>query len=162
MALQREPSAEQRLIVDFANYATVGKYVRSILVLPADSPAEKLISEALSRAANDTDISWSRRAEEADGYFGTLEQQAVEPPQAEIWIQFPLSGGAYSPTAALAALEQVLEKKLKKYDGRQTGDLRLIIHYDQAVIYNSPFQDERCETFRYCMRGRALACREAA
>jgi hypothetical protein len=74
------------------------------------------------------------------------------------WIDFPLEGGAYSSKSALKALKKILDKKTDKY-ASQAADLRLIIHYNDAAVYNEPYQDQEHETFAdmACEASRMLA-----
>jgi hypothetical protein len=58
------------------------------------------------------------------------------------WIIFRSWGGAYHPRSMVEALQQRLSEKREKY--RSSGELKslaefvLIVHYDQALLYNSP------------------------
>jgi hypothetical protein len=59
------------------------------------------------------------------------------------WIDFFPRGGAYSPETGRAALEQALARKTGKYATlRQDAgldELYLLLYYDQAHFYNTPF-----------------------
>ena len=64
-------------------------------------------------------------------------------PAPEIpWIRFRSWGGAYHPRSMVEALQRRLSEKREKY--RSNNDLKslaefvLIVHYDQALLYNSP------------------------
>jgi threonine dehydrogenase-like Zn-dependent dehydrogenase len=63
------------------------------------------------------------------------------------WSEFPADGGTYSSESALEALAGILAKKTEKYAARQNGDLRLLIYYDEAVLYNTPSEDLKHESF---------------
>ncbi|HEV3110071.1 MAG TPA: hypothetical protein VGY99_06220 [Candidatus Binataceae bacterium] len=110
-------------LTGFAGYPTVGKYIRTHHFWPQHSPSEGVLSEALGL-------------------------QAVDGRRADPWIVFTLKeGSSYSSELALQALDKIITKKTTKYDRHQTGDLRLIIYYDEAVLYNTPYEDQRHETF---------------
>jgi hypothetical protein len=127
----------------------IDKYSERILFLPRDSHMETVISNALDRGLNDPEIShlleqWAQEVRvwrEARGLY------PVGSEQADPWIVFPLEGGAYSSQPALQALNEILAKKTAKYARLQAGDLRLIIHYNDAVLYNTPYEDQEHETF---------------
>jgi hypothetical protein len=89
---------------------------------------------------------------------------AVDSERAEPWIAFPLEGGAYSAQPALEALNEILTKKTAKYAHVQARDLRLIIHYNDAVVYNTPYEDQEHETFATmaCEAARLVTGRNAA
>ena len=57
------------------------------------------------------------------------------------WIQFEGNGGAYDPEVAVRALRSSIDQKTNKYGGLRKGgqDVRLIIYYDQGVLYNTPY-----------------------
>jgi hypothetical protein len=61
------------------------------------------------------------------------------------WIRVAIRGGAYDPTDAQEALDEVLRKKTEDQRYRSVrkefslGQLHLLVHYDtRAVVYNTP------------------------
>jgi hypothetical protein len=58
------------------------------------------------------------------------------------WIGFPNWGGAYHPQSMVDALNHCLREKRGKYPSNKLAKsfeaFVLVIHYDQALIYNSP------------------------
>ena len=63
------------------------------------------------------------------------------------WIRFQDPGGSYNPEEAIIALKNVVQKKLNKYADALEQDVRLIIHYGQASVYNTPFESPTHLTF---------------
>lgn len=61
------------------------------------------------------------------------------------WIVVDEGGGAYDPRVAIGALARRLEDK-SRY-APSTSDVRLIVYYDQAVLYNTPFRSPSCPDF---------------
>ncbi|CAE6783673.1 MULTISPECIES: hypothetical protein [Nitrospira] len=57
------------------------------------------------------------------------------------WIEMEGWGGAYNPLTAVEALRKIVAKKAGRYGGLQGVDARLLLHYDEAILYNSPYQD---------------------
>ena len=57
----------------------------------------------------------------------------------------------------------ILDEKTAKYAPRKR-DLRLIIHYNDAVLYNEPYQDQKHQTFAdmACRASRMLAKKKVA
>jgi hypothetical protein len=84
--------------------------------------------------------------------------------QADPWIVFPIEGGVYSSEPALQALDCILVKKTGKYGPLRAGDLRLIVHYNDAILYNTPYEDQEHETFAAmaCEASRLLAGKNTA
>jgi hypothetical protein len=147
----REPLTQQAgyPLSDFARYPSIGKYVESMLFWPRNPRAERIISKALDNALNDPEITrlLEQSAGEAKAWIEATGYQLADSRQADAWINFPLGGGAYSSESALQALTEILKKKTTRYAGRQTGDLCLIIYYDEAVLYNTPYKDRKRGTF---------------
>lgn len=58
------------------------------------------------------------------------------------WLTFECTGGAYSGDSMVAALLARLEDKIQKYAARPVGvnEFHLVVHYDQAWVYNSPVE----------------------
>jgi len=54
------------------------------------------------------------------------------------WIFNELPGGSYSPDSALEALRGILEQKIGHYAGF-SPPTRLIVYYNKAVAYNTPY-----------------------
>lgn len=136
-------------ISDFSRYPIVDKYVESILFRPQNSQTETIISKALDNAQNDPEIGrlLEQLHEEAKARTEGRGLQASENQQANSWIEFPGDGGVYSSKWALEALAGILARKTERYAAQQTGDLRLIIYYDEGVLYNTPYEDLKRETF---------------
>jgi len=55
------------------------------------------------------------------------------------WIFFPSRGGFYSPDTAWKALLDRIREKASHYDAHDARGVRLLVHYNQAVLYNTPF-----------------------
>lgn len=59
------------------------------------------------------------------------------------WITFFPHGGAFRAETALTALEATLRRKTSKYatlrSDARLGELYLLLYYDQAWLYNTPF-----------------------
>lgn len=55
------------------------------------------------------------------------------------WIEMEGWGGAYNPLTAVEALHKIIAKKAGRYGGLQGVDARLLLHYDEAILYNSPY-----------------------
>ncbi len=63
------------------------------------------------------------------------------------WIVFEGRGGAYDPNDAVAALARVIKDKAVHYGTFGEKDVRLIVFYNQAILYNTPFQGLANRTF---------------
>jgi len=150
-SLRKEPWTQQAgyPLSDFARYPTIAKYVESMLFWPRDSHAETLIRKALDNALNDPAIVrlLEESAQEAKAWCEAMGLQSADGHEPDPWIKFPLEGGAYSSEPAIKALAEIVAKKANMYADRQSGDLRLIIYYDQAVLYNTPYRDQEHEGF---------------
>lgn len=59
--------------------------------------------------------------------------------QYQKWIEVEGWGGAYNPLTAVEALRKIVVKKAGRYGGLQGVDARLLLHYDEAILYNSPY-----------------------
>lgn len=57
------------------------------------------------------------------------------------WIEVEGWGGAYNPLTAVEALRKIVTKKAGRYGGLAGVDARLLLHYDEAILYNSPYHD---------------------
>lgn len=59
------------------------------------------------------------------------------------WIRFPNHTEAYTPQHSVDALLEIIDKKTSKYlnlhQQQSLNELYLLIYYDQAWIYNTPF-----------------------
>jgi hypothetical protein len=149
----------------FEGYPTINKYCERIFFLPRNSQSERVISNALDRAQEDPEI--CRLLEQMDQERvrgGATGLPAVDSDRSDpSWIDFPLEGGAYSSKSALKALKKILDDKRDKY-APQKRDLRLIIHYNDAALYNDPYQDQKHQTFAdmACRASRMLAKKKVA
>jgi len=65
-------------------------------------------------------------------------------PAGEPWIVFEGAGGSYNSDPAIAALVSVVEEKVKHYGGL-TRPVRLLVHYGQAALYNTPYHGPNTE-----------------
>ncbi len=54
------------------------------------------------------------------------------------WIDCADAGGSYSPDPAIEALVAAVKEKIKHY-GRLSRPVRLLVHYGQAALYNTPY-----------------------
>jgi hypothetical protein len=57
------------------------------------------------------------------------------------WIEVEGWGGAYNPLTAVEALRNIITKKAKHYGPLKGTDARLLLHYDEAILYNSPYHN---------------------
>lgn len=77
-------------------------------------------------------------------------------PAGQDWILFPARGGFYSEQTMLQPLLKLLAKKKERYGtGSGFDHLSLIVHYNSALLYNSP-----AETFRFTFEDAAEAARQ--
>ncbi len=63
------------------------------------------------------------------------------------WILFEGRGGSYDGQVLITALEQRIQQKAKHYGAFGHEDVRLIVFYNQAILYNTPFDDLEICTF---------------
>lgn len=60
------------------------------------------------------------------------------------WLVFRARGGAYSEDPMVDALCALITKKIEKYEAKapqvQMDDFYLLIHYNQALLYNTPVE----------------------
>jgi hypothetical protein len=149
----------------FQGYPTINKYCERILFLPRNSHIETVISDALDRAQKDPEICRLLEQMDQERVRGEATgSPAVDSDRSDpSWIDFPLEGGAYSSESALKALKEILANKTKRY-AQQATDLRLIIHYNDAALYNDPYQDQKHQTFAdmACRASRMLAKKKVA
>jgi len=63
-------------------------------------------------------------------------------PEGQNWIIFPARGGAFSENTMLQPLYGLLSDKIGHYSDSGTGfdEVYLVIHYNSALIYNSPVE----------------------
>ncbi|MBV8361343.1 MAG: hypothetical protein JO189_25910 [Deltaproteobacteria bacterium] len=136
-------------LANFRGRPIIGKYCERIIFLPRNSHAETVISRALDKALNDPEICrlWEECAQQIRPWREAMGLLAVDCEQAAPWIAFPLDAGAYSSQPALEALNDILGEKTAKYAPVETADLRLIVYYNDAVLYNTPYEDQEHETF---------------
>jgi len=71
----------------------------------------------------------------------------LQPALKHDWICFSQEGSAYSSENALAALAAIVEKKLGYAPASEQSKVHLIIYYDEAILYNMPFQDLKFQSF---------------
>lgn len=102
---------------DFARYPTVGKYLQSIRFFP-------------------------RRHYEGWPPQGRVVKRKW--PSGSDWLTFPFPGGAYSEDPMVEALCSILGKKIEKYEVKppqvHMDNFYLLIHYNQALLYNTPVE----------------------
>jgi len=65
---------------------------------------------------------------------------------AGMWIVTDLDGGSYSPGAALDALVSLIHSKIELYR-RFRSPVRLLVHYGQAFVYNTPYRGAEVRMF---------------
>lgn len=114
----REPNAfspQGVFLTDMPNYPTVARYIRSLNFYPRRHYP-----------------GWP-----PDGRILTRKW-----PAGLDWLVFAGSGGAYSERSTLSALRSILAKKIAKYADKPLGsdEFHLLIHYNQAVLYNTPLE----------------------
>jgi hypothetical protein len=60
------------------------------------------------------------------------------------WLVFRCNGGAYSERSSVAALRDIIARKIAKYTSKppqiQMDGFCLLIHYNQALLYNTPLE----------------------
>lgn len=143
-------------MTEFAAYPTLQKYVLSVLFCPRYSHHQTIIGERL-------DIAWSDPEtrellenfnEDAKAWVKAQGPSISRSVQAPCWIHFASDGGAFSSETAVQALTTIISKKISHY-GRPCRDIRLIIYYDEAVIYNSPYHGPSYESFEDVARAAA-------
>ena len=113
------------LFQDFAQYPTVAKYLQSMRFFPKRH--------------------WRPG--------GTIEKTW---PVGADWLIFTARGGAYSEEAMVNALFVLIAKKMKKYESKppqvRMDEFYLLIHYHQALLYNTPVETLR---FKFADAARA-------
>jgi hypothetical protein len=118
-------SSQGCFVQDFAAYPTLAKYLQSLTFFP-------------------------RRQCRPDGAI-----ERTWPPGVP-WLTFRAPGGAYSEVAMVEALCALLAKKSEKYEAKppqaQMDDFYLLIHYNQALLYNTPVETLR---FKFADAARA-------
>lgn len=65
-------------------------------------------------------------------------------PAGEPYIVVEGGGGSYTSDPAIAALVTVVEEKIKRYGGL-SRPVRLLVHYGQAALYNTPYHGPNTE-----------------
>jgi len=102
---------------DFTGYPTVGKYLQLVRFFP-------------------------RRHYEGWPPYGRVVKRTW--PAGCDWLVFRPAGGAYSQDAMVDALWAIIAKKIEKYEAKppqvQMDDFYLLIHYNQAFLYNTPVE----------------------
>lgn len=116
------------------------------------------------RVIGDVDSSWQRNPSwhSQQGYrctafeaYPTLGKYLAgihfdphnEWPSSQPWIHFEAWGGPCDPRVAIAALKQAIKKKAAHYGRFGNEDVRLIVFYHQAILYNTPFDGRQVDTF---------------
>ena len=61
-------------------------------------------------------------------------------PSGEDWICPESWADAYNPQIALEALTKAIRDKVERYGLSGKEDVRLIVHYNEAVLYNTPYR----------------------
>ncbi len=136
-------------MTEFSAYPTLQKYVLSVLFSPRGSYRERIIGENLDKAWSDLE---TRRLllqfhEDAKTWAEAQGLNISHDVQAPRWIQFATDGGASSSENAIQALTRIIGKKISHYGKSESRDIRLVIYYDEAVLYNSPYHDQKYERF---------------
>jgi hypothetical protein len=136
-------------MMEFAAYPTLQKYFLSVLFSPRDSRQQRMIGERLDKAWSDLETRdlLEHFHEDAKAWVEAQGLNISYTVQAPCWIQFATDGGAYSSENAVQALTRIISKKISHYGRSNTRDIRLIIYYDEAAIYNSPYHDLKYERF---------------
>lgn len=164
MARKKE-RLEAELRTVFSRIPNTTANFRLCLILPRDdaerfqkSEADALKSE-LQHLIQKTDSDWTaqphlqsrqgRLCREFTKYprlerylhsFMLMPREVQDRPHQQ-WIEMEGWGGAYNPLTAVEALRKIVGKKAGRYGGLQGIDARLLIHYDEAILYNSPYHD---------------------
>jgi hypothetical protein len=102
---------------DFKLYPTVGKYLSRITFFPRKHYS-----------------GWPPN--------GRVEKRAW--PNGCDWLIFEAPGGVYSENSMVNALFEIITKKIEKYEAKPPAipldEFCLLIHYNQAWVYNSPVE----------------------
>jgi hypothetical protein len=102
---------------DFTQYPTVGTYIQLVRFFPRRHYE-----------------GWSLRGQEVKRTW----------PAGCDWLVFPMRGGAYSSDAMVDAMRSIIAKKIEKYEAKppqqRMDDFYLLIHYNQALLYNTPVE----------------------
>ena len=97
---------------DFTGYPTLEKYVYSLDCLPR--------------------MGWD---------FGSRIRKLRTWPRGQEWIILPNRGGAYTHESMRDALIRALDEKRNLYRSRpKVEEFDLLLHYDDALLYNSPVE----------------------
>jgi hypothetical protein len=78
----------------------------------------------------------------AEGWPPKVYKTKKQWPEGQNWILFPARGGPFSSDTMLQPLFELLSDKIEHYGGQGTGfdQVSLVIHYNSALIYNSPVE----------------------
>jgi hypothetical protein len=102
---------------EFAAYPAVGKYLRYVRFFPRLHY-----------------VGWPPQ--------GQMEKRTW--PEKCDWLIFPARGGAYSKEPMVNALLSIITKKIEKYEAKPPtvplDEFHLLIHYNQAWVYNTPVE----------------------
>lgn len=136
-------------ITEFDAYPTLQKYVLSAMFFSRGSYQERILNVALDKAWSDSEIRnlLNQSDKEVRAWAEAQGLNLSHNAQAPSWIQFPADGGAFSSENAVQALTRIISKKLCHYGRSKGRDIRLVIYYDEALLYNTPYHDQKYETF---------------
>ncbi len=68
-------------------------------------------------------------------------------PEELPWIVVEGEGGFYDPDVAVRAMIERLDVKIRQYGPFGKADVRLIVFYDEALLYNTPYRSVAHRTF---------------
>lgn len=123
---------------DFSDYPTIQKYTTLAQFFPRNLNSPLI--RACEAVANDPEIQrlnelgFAKEIERWRREFGKLGSRAPT------WVAVSDHDHAYSSQSAIEALRERLNDKLHHY-GQMTRELMLIVYYDQALLYNTPYSD---------------------
>jgi hypothetical protein len=163
--IQERKRLEKKLTEVFSTIPNTTANFRLCLVLPRDDAkqfknanAEKFRVE-LQRLFKKMDSDWSTRPQlqSPEGQlcrdftnYPTLKMYlhsfklmplTANDQRHQQWIEVKGWDGACNPLTAVEALRKIVTKKAGHYGGLEGVDARLLLHYDEAILYNSPYHD---------------------
>jgi hypothetical protein len=124
---------------DLSDYPTIQKYIRIAHFFPCNP--FPLITRALEAVANDPEILRLNEPACAEAVRLWTGQFVEVTPPAPRWVAVTDRDHAYTSESAINALRKRLVDKLNRY-GRTREELMLIVYYDQALLYNTPYSDQ--------------------
>lgn len=117
---EQEPdwwSPQGLLYTDFSLFPTVGKYLDSVTIFPRLQYA---------------------------GWPPNGQSEKRQWPAGCDWLVFRCNGGAYSERSSVDALLEIIARKIAKYTLKppetQMDSFYLLVHYNQALLYNTPVE----------------------